>query len=197
MNTIRNSSEHEQYRLLENFWESQVKSKAWLINEIKNQNLLIEKNVYIFGGWHGILAQLLVDTFPKIKTVYSIDIDVDCKIYGNLLSNNDKRIVFITEDMKNFSNYENATLVINTSTEHITEEVYNDWLLNVPTDVPMIVQGNNFYDCPEHIRCHDTLKEFNKNSKLKKILYTDTLECPGPNGSFHRFMTIGYKNERN
>lgn len=193
MNVIRNFSEKQKFRILENFWESQIKSKAWLINEIKNQNLPIEKNIYIFGGWYGILAQLLLDTFPKIKTVYSIDIDFDCKMYGNLLSNNDKRIVFITEDMKNFSSYNNPSLIINTSTEHITQKKYNEWLEKIPNNVPIIVQGNDFYECSEHVRCHDTLEEFNKNNKLTKTLYTDKLECMGPNGLFNRFMTIGYK----
>lgn len=191
MNVIRDSPAEIEYRLLESFWDSQLRSKSWLVNNIKKYIPELSGNVYIMGGWYGILSQLIVDNFRT--SVYNIDLDTSCIKYGGLLSNHDYRIKFLTRDMAKFGNYVNPQLIINTSTEHVTQETYNLWLEKVPSEVPIIIQGNNFYECFDHIRCFDTLEEFNANNLLKNIVYTGTLECMGPNKPFHRFMTIGYK----
>jgi len=191
MNIIRNCNKEIQYRILESFWDSQLRSKSWLINNIKKHIPTLSGNVYVIGGWYGILSQLIVDNFPT--SVYNIDIDDSCIIYGNMLSNNDSRINFITEDMARFNNYIEPNLVINTSTEHVTQDVYDMWLKNIPVGTPVVIQGNNFYECQEHVRCFETLEEFNNNSTLKNIVFTNKLKCMGPNKPFYRFMTIGYK----
>ena len=191
MNVIRDSPAEIEYRLLESFWDSQLRSKSWLVNNIKKYIPELSGNVYIMGGWYGILSQLIVDNFRT--SVYNIDLDTSCIKYGGLLSNHDYRIKFLTRDMAKFGNYVNPQLIINTSTEHVTQETYNLWLEKAPSEVPIIIQGNNFYECFDHIRCFDTLEEFNTNNLLKNIVYTGTLECMGPNKPFHRFMTIGYK----
>lgn len=191
MNVIRDSPAEIEYRLLESFWDSQLRSKSWLVNNIKKYIPELSGNVYIMGGWYGILSQLIVDNFRT--SVYNIDLDTSCIKYGGLLSNHDYRIKFLTRDMAKFGNYVNPQLIINTSTEHVTQETYNLWLEKAPSEVPIVIQGNNFYECFDHIRCFDTLEEFNTNNLLKNIVYTGTLECMGPNKPFHRFMTIGYK----
>jgi hypothetical protein len=191
MNVIRDAPAEIEYRLLESFWDSQLRSKSWLVNNIKKYIPELSGNVYIMGGWYGILSQLIVDNFRT--SVYNIDLDTSCIKYGGLLSNHDYRIKFLTRDMAKFGNYVNPQLIINTSTEHVTQETYNLWLEKAPSEVPIVIQGNNFYECFDHIRCFDTLEEFNTNNLLKNIVYTGTLECMGPNKPFHRFMTIGYK----
>ena len=194
MNAIRNIPDKQQYRLLECFWESQVTSKGWLINTITSLNLVQNGNVYIFGGWYGILASLIKDEFDYTK-VYSIDIDASCKYFSEI-HNIDNRISFITFDMKDYQyNDSNIGIIINTSTEHITQETFDAWMANVPNNIPIILQGNNFYDCEEHIRCTDTLDDFKRINPLKKYIYTGELTCYGPNGPFTRFMSIGYKND--
>lgn len=194
MNAIRNSPDKQQYRLLECFWESQLTSKGWLINTITSLNLVQNGNVYIFGGWYGILASLIKDEFDYTK-VYSIDIDASCKYFSEI-HNIDNRISFITSDMKDYQyNDSNIGIIINTSTEHVTQETFDAWIANVPNNIPIILQGNNFYDCEEHIRCTDTLDDFKRINPLKKYIYTGELTCYGPNGPFTRFMSIGYKND--
>ena len=44
-------------------------------------------------------------------------------------------------------------MVINTSCEHITQEQYNTWLANIPGDVYIVLQSNNFKDHEEHVNC--------------------------------------------
>jgi hypothetical protein len=56
-------------------------------------------------------------------------------------------------------------------------------------NVPIILQGNNFFSCPEHIRCSTNLDDFNKKNPLEKVIYTGELNCV----QFTRYMTIGYK----
>lgn len=194
MNAIRNSPDKQQYRLLECFWESQLTSKGWLINTITSLNLVQNGNVYIFGGWYGILASLIKDEFDYTK-VYSIDIDASCKYFSEIY-NIDNRISFITSDMKDYQyNDSNIGIIINTSTEHVTQETFDAWIDNVPDNIPVILQGNNFYECEEHIRCTETLEDFKKRNPLKKYIYSGELTCSGASEPFTRFMSIGYKND--
>jgi hypothetical protein len=191
MNVIRETSGTNQYRLLENFWASQLRSKAWVINTIKILDLPQDGNVYIFGGWYGILASLIMDNFDY-DIVCSIDIDPNCKVIGELL---DSRIKFVSSDMIYIIKEEitNASLIINTSTEHVSQNTFDIWLNNMPNNVPIILQGNNFFSCKEHIRCTDTLNEFTKINQLNTVIYSDELDCI----QFNRFMNIGYKNDSN
>jgi hypothetical protein len=192
MNVIRNH-QHDiptQYRVLENFWESQIKSKIWLIENIINfrQNKKFS-SVYIFGGWYGILAQLISDNIPN-TTIYSIDQDPHCAIIGKQLCENQSNIHFVTEKMENFSQYSNVdenSLFINTSVEHLTQNIYDTWYNNIPKGSQIILQGNNFFECPEHVRCSKTIDDFIDISKLHKIEMTGTLDCK----QFNRFMVIG------
>jgi hypothetical protein len=191
MNVIRETSGADQYRLLENFWASQIQSKAWLINTIKMLDLPQDGNVYIFGGWYGILASLIKDNFDY-DAVYSIDIDAECEITGKLL---DSRIKFVTSDMTNITKEEiiNASLIINTSTEHISQNTFDTWLNNMPDNVPIILQGNNYFSCEEHVRCSIDLEDFKKMNFLDVIHYEGELDCT----QFTRYMIIGNKNDSN
>lgn len=187
MDIIRETSGPEQYRLLENFWASQIRSKAWLINTLKSLRLLDEGDVYIFGGWYGILGSLIKDSF-LYKNVYSIDIDSTCEHIGKKLDN---RITFITSDMANFSfdNNTNIGLIVNTSTEHVSQQIFDTWLQQMPENVPIILQGNNYFECKEHVRCTTNLSEFIEYNKLQNILFSGELNCE----QFTRFMEIGRK----
>lgn len=193
MNVIRDTSGIEQYRLLENFWESQLKSKAWVINTLKSLDLSITGDVYIFGGWYGVLGSLIKENF-SYERIYSIDIDPSCERMGKKL---DDQISFITVNMVDFTfkNRSNVGLIINTSTEHISQETFDLWMKTLPSNTPIVLQGNNFYECTEHIRCTKNLEDFKNSNLLMQYIYTGELGCQGPTGPFTRFMGIGYKND--
>lgn len=191
MNVVREEIHSpEQFRVLENFWASQLNSKMWLIEHINEQCLLFPgSHIYIFGGWYGILAQLLIQAIPGVK-VTSIDIDPKCAIFGERLKLPDDDIEFITADMQHFTEYTpNTRLIINTSTEHVTQETFDSWLFNVPQNVNVVLQGNNFFACEEHVRCTKTLNDFIRMHDLTKIKFTGELDCI----QFTRFMMIGNK----
>lgn len=190
MNVIR-SHRHDsskQYRILENFWESQINSKVWMLENIQNTNIKFFSSVYIFGGWYGLLAQMISDIYPDVR-IFSIDQDPECAIIGAALANYDPKITFLTEKMEEFSNYEKFPLIINSSVEHLEESVFDKWLGNIPNTTPIVLQGNDFFDCPEHVRCVKTLSEFESITKITAIHMTGILDCK----QFSRFMLIGAK----
>jgi len=191
-NAVRNApTPEQQYRILENFWGSQIRSKSWVINTLKNYYPQIEGNIYIFGGWYGVLAELLNVGIKFSKNIYSIDSDFECIKYGYEIVTNSQKIIFKPGLMEEFTDYKDPGLIINTSTEHITTEIYQSWFDNLPSDVPIIIQGNDLFDCEDHIRCSATLEEFNEINPLKRIIFTDELVC---DYHFKRFMTIGFAN---
>ena len=187
MNVVREHTGKQQKRILENFWESQLKSKAWAINCLKEHNVDGPGDAYIFGGWYGILASLLKDKF-FFNEIYSIDLDPECKIIGPKF---DDRIKFITRDMKQFffDTKRKISLIVNTSTEHVSQNTFDTWLSHMPSQTPILLQGNNFFDCGEHVRCSNNLDDFKKQNHLDIVLFEGELEC----GNFTRFMTLGYK----
>jgi hypothetical protein len=191
MNVVREEIHSpEQFRVLENFWASQLNSKMWLIEHINEQCLLFPgSHIYIFGGWYGILAQLLIQAIPGVK-VTSIDIDPKCAIFGERLKLPDDDIEFITADMQHFTEYSpNTRLIINTSTEHVSQETFDSWLFNVPQNVNVVLQGNDFFACEEHVRCCETIEDFIKINNLNNIKFAGKLDCI----QFTRFMMIGNK----
>jgi hypothetical protein len=192
MNVIRQTEKETQFRVLENFWGSQLTSKSWMIDTVKHVLTLNSGVAYIMGGWYGVSAQFVADNFSELRVV-SVDVDPQAELFGMLMSkyNNsiDPNIQFKTASMERFTEYQNASIIINTSTEHITQESFNLWKNNLPEDVPIVLQGNNLFNCDDHIRCSEDLDAFNEMNPLSKIVFTDDLLCD----TFHRFMTIGYK----
>lgn len=187
MNVIREHKGKQQSRILENFWESQLKSKAWAINCLKENKIDGPGDAYIFGGWYGILASLVKDKF-FFNEVYSIDIDPECKIIGPKF---DDKINFITRDMRSFhfDTKRKISLIVNTSTEHVSQTTFDVWLQHMPPHTPILLQGNNFFECGEHVRCSTTIDQFKKQNPLDVVLFEGELNC----GNFTRFMTLGYK----
>jgi len=186
MNVVRNNSGSVQYRILESFWESQITSKQWIIDVLKHQNIQWSGTVYIFGGWFGVLGGMLKDEFPNFSDICSIDINPDVEKIGKKMNPD---IRFVTSDMKDFCYTETPSLIINTSTEHIEQDVFDVWMKNIPKFVPVVLQGNNFFECVEHVRCSKNINDFKKMNFMDSTKYAGELDCK----QFTRYMTIGYK----
>lgn len=153
------------------FWESQMQSKAWLLSQldpVDEKNWWYD-NIYVFGGWYGVFTQILLEHIP-CGIAYNIDIDYKCALVGNSINAHGEKFMPVTAPMEEFyekmpevGKYHYNTfknLIINTSTEHVTQEVYEKWAADIPDRSKVILQGNNLSGISSHIRTFDTLEEW-------------------------------------
>jgi hypothetical protein len=184
MQAIRQSS--DPMRTMDAFWQGQLKSKEWLITNLrKNVNKVV--SIDIHGGWVGVLASMLFQSDIYITNIRSIDIDPSCESIANMMNKQEEmagRFRAVTADMCAIRS--DADVIINTSCEHITQDQYDLWLSGMPHNSLIVLQSNN-YNIPEHIRIAQDLEEFKLQSGLKNILYAGELELP----LYKRFMIIG------
>jgi hypothetical protein len=190
MDAVRNSKDRD--RVLESFWKGQVRSKVWLIENLK-QHVEFPRGyrVAIYGGWNGVLANLLFNSGIGMDYVTSVDIDPNCEEIASTVNKVHEmrgRFRAVTADMCEYT-VEDADIVINTSCEHITQEQYDRWLSNQPIDSLIILQSNN-YDIKEHIRISKSLEEFQNLSNIE-VLWKGELRLP----LYTRYMLIGKKFE--
>ena len=186
---IRNSSDRD--RVLECFWGGQLKSKSWLIEHVSHHCNVKNAKIVVYGGWYGVLSTMLFNSSLGIKNITSVDIDPKCEEIANTMNKRyemEGRFTAVTEDMCTHQPDKDTYMVINTSCEHITQEQYNTWLANIPDDVYIVLQSNNFKDHEEHVNCMSDLGEFKRKSKLKVDL-EEELELP----KYKRFLICGRK----
>ncbi len=133
-------------RLLDCFWQSQVQSKKWIIDTLVKEAYWRGSmgDIVIFGGWYGVLAQMLHQQFGG--KYISVDNDPSCEEVFDRINTSNK-IVFKNGCMSDYDYSDSVFLdmVINTSTEHVSQEVYAQWWENVPKGTKYIIQGNNFF----------------------------------------------------
>lgn len=198
MNAIRNLDSHDdRTRALDALWMGQLSSKGWLVNNLIDYVASdIPVNIYIFGGWIGILGSMLLQTDKlTIGKIRSIDIDPWCESIADTVNKrfemDDWRFKARTADMSTYD-YEwniDPNIVINTSSEHVTQLVYDTWYNKIPNGSFIVVQGNNFFNCNEHIRCSHNLNEFNDMNHVNNPLFTGELKTD----MYIRYMSLWIK----
>jgi hypothetical protein len=145
-------------------------------------------SVAIMGGWVGVLASMLFQSTLPIKHITSVDIDDLCRstaVQMNKLEEMEGRFTAITADMTDISI--TADVIINTSCEHLTQNQYDAWLCAMPHDSFIVLQSNN-YIIPEHIRTHNSVKEFKETSHIN-VIWEGELVLP----LYTRYMLLGKK----
>ena len=179
-------------RYMDCFWQSQLISKMHLLNVLVDTKPYLG-NTFIFGGWYGVLAQLIMDDRDLHPTkIYSIDKDPECEWIVNDVVKN-RLVKPVTADMVSYEYPIRPSTVINTVTEHITQEQYDIWWNNLPPKTFYVLQGNNFWDSSDHIRCANDLDEFKRINNCTYNIGEAQWPCPGPSGEFLRFMVWSVK----
>ena len=183
MQAIRQSN--NPMRTMDAFWAGQLKSKEWLINNLKTH---IDKDVTIdiHGGWVGVLASMIFQSGITCKSIRSIDIDPHCNHIATMMNKGEEiagKFCAVTADMCSIRS--DADVIINTSCEHITQDQYDLWLSGMPYNSLLVLQSNN-YDIPEHIRIAKDLEEFKAQCSIN-VLWAGELELP----LYTRWMVIG------
>jgi hypothetical protein len=185
MQAIRQSP--DPMRTMDAFWSGQLKSKEWLI---KNLRPHVKKfiSVDIHGGWVGALASMLFQSDVPVLNIRSVDIDPTCEpiaINMNKIEEMVGKFHAVTANMCEIRS--DADVVINTSCEHITQDDYDLWLSGMPQNSLLVLQSNN-YDIPEHVRTAQDLEEFKTQCNIN-VLWAGALELP----LYTRWMVIGKK----
>jgi hypothetical protein len=185
MQAIRQSP--DPMRTMDAFWSGQLKSKEWLIKNLRKQ---VKKfvTVDIHGGWVGTLASMLFQSDVPVMSIRSIDIDPSCEpiaVNMNKIEEMVGKFQAITADMCSITS--DADVIINTSCEHITQEQYETWLSRRNKDQLLVLQSNN-YKIDEHVRTADSLSGFMEQSHVD-IIWSGELTLP----LYTRYMVIGKK----
>lgn len=183
MQAIRQSP--DPMRTMDAFWSGQLKSKEWLIENLrKNVNKFV--SIDIHGGWVGVLASMLFQSDIYITNIRSVDLDPTCEPIATMMNKKEEivgKFRAITADMCNIRS--DADVIINTSCEHITQDQFDLWKTGMPHNSLLVLQSNN-YDIPEHVRTAATLEEFKTQCNIN-VLWAGELELP----LYKRFMIIG------
>ncbi len=183
MQAIRQSP--DPLRTMDAFWSGQLKSKEWLITNLRKHVTKVV-SVDIHGGWVGTLASMLFQSNIVCSHIRSIDIDPSCEPIANMMNKGEEivgKFRAVTADMCNIRS--DADVVINTSCEHITQDQYDLWLSGMPYNSLVVLQSNN-YNIPEHVRIANSLEEFKEQSHVN-VLWSGELELP----MYKRWMIIG------
>ena len=76
-------------------------------------------------------------------------------------------------------------IVIDTIVEHFKD--HGEWVKTLPNNAIIVLQGNDMFDVPDHVNCHNTLEEFIESCGLNNIIWSGELnlyKCT-------RYMAIG------
>ena len=186
----------------------QLKSKFWLIDILKQKNLLKLGNVFLCAGWYGFLPYFLLSdknfsiqrmfNFEKDPLSVSVSEDLNHRFIkdGWKFKATLKDILNLNYDEAQFDTLKangdaqaltvSPDTIINTSCEHM--DLFSKWWNKLPQKKLIILQSNNFFELKEHINCISSLKAFKKQAPLE-LIYEGELDLK----QYKRFMLIGYK----
>ena len=191
------------------FSQGQIKSKMWLLEELKKLKLDLG-TVFLCAGWYGTLATMLFESKIKVDKIRSFDIDESCvevaEIFNKPWFVDEWKFKSITDDIMNidydkhvwqfWSNKNNRMsrpitdvpdTIINTSCEHIHD--FELWYNKIPKGKLIILQGNDYFELNEHVNCSADQDSFSEKAPMTDTLYLGTIDC----GKYKRFMKIGLK----
>lgn len=192
--TLRQLPDSDRTRLLESLWRGQLDSKQWLVQALNDTvTSTLPQNIYIMGGWTGILASLVFQgaQFP-VNKIRSIDLDPWCVSIADSVCKpwemDQWRFKAVCADMADYEYQSDLPpqIVINTSTEHVTLAVYQQWLSRLPQGVLAVIQGNDYYSHPQHVRCARDLDDFCEINCVRDPVYRGQLQTP----QYTRFMAL-------
>ena len=161
------------------FNKNQYKCKKWLVDCLNNYEYHFKNktkdsiDIAVLGGWYGLTAKLLKNYFAvkQIRNIYSYE--------------------FVEMDIKDLEIAEKSfSIIINTSCEHMEQEIINQTIAKAPKETLFVLQSNNYIEIDEHINCSASLQDFADKFKdnLKNVkMYELDME------KYTRFMLIGAK----
>lgn len=180
----------ERESLVAAFDEVQVRSKLWLIDELARVVDLARVELLVLGAWYGTLAVLcnLRLAHPPARML-CVDLDphpcqIGQQVIGSLYPNIEYRCVdAMAYDYAALAGP--ATVVVNTICEHLPDIA--GWWHRLSAGQLVVLQTNNYFPCPDHVNCVNTLDEMKEQTPLSEVLFEGVLSL----SLFDRFMLIG------
>ena len=191
----------------DHFSRGQIKSKLWMMEELRN---VVSGNelgiVVLYGGWYATIAHFFFKFFSPSK-LYSIDLDsttVDIADGFNIRhgERNEWQFKAFAQDVNSITYDEEGkftlpdddrldnltikpTVVINTSCEHMNEE----WFYNLPDGQFVALQTNDYFANEQHTNCVNGINEALAKYKFSEVYFSGELDTQ----LYNRFMIIGKK----
>jgi hypothetical protein len=167
--------------------DDHIKCKEWLASELLNIYYKIyfkDPKILVGGGWTGLMAHLLDETFTNASSILSVDLLQHHKDVGTQI------FPYIKFDTTNVFEYslQDFDIFVSTAVEHFNREELQFFLQDKPVEVICALQSNNWYDIEDHTNCSDTLEDFIEYLPLKKIIYSGSKRMMD---TYDRFMVIG------
>jgi hypothetical protein len=189
------------------FSRGQLRSKLWLIAELKKLNLELG-TVFLCAGWYAVLAVMLFENNIKLTKIRSFDMDIStvdiAEVFNIPWVADDWKFKAVHHDILKI-NYEGhiynvkrtdgtscklhdvPDTIINTSCEHIAN--FKQWYDKIPNGKLLILQANDFIEVEEHSNCYGSITEFGIATPMSVVLFEGELQLE----KYKRFMRIGYK----
>lgn len=182
----------------------QVRSKLWMIDELKKIIDGPVGNVVFYGGWYNFLAHMLYENFDIYK-IFSLDLDEKVvspskRLYAkefeenrfvplvadvNKLRWNKNVLSYLSNEKLSLVELDKINLVINTSCEHMD----NSWFENLPDGTMVVLHTNDYFSNPQHVNCCHDIAEAKQKYPMSEFYYAGELDTV----LYNRFMLIGIK----
>lgn len=183
----------------ESFQHGLVSSKLWLCEELE-KHIGSHATVHILGSWTNLLSFMMIVRKPHFyKEFHGYDIDVESTEIADKICDTWKHEspkVYnhtINVDTINFSDFDESSIFINTSTEHMENDV---WFDNIPKNRLVCVQSSDvsIIEHPWYIKqVAKDLDSFKNRFDFDTVLYAGTKRIQYTDWGFNRFMVIGIK----
>ena len=179
---------HVLKRVLDSMNDSQLVSKAWMVEQISHTNIKARR-IALLGGWFATYTLQVLHDHMIFDYVENYEIDMGIKNISYKLNNRFYKNDTYKYNKRNvsFEPINNGfDLVINTSCEHMIP--VSSWRkLNPNFTGDLVLQSSNM-EAPDHINCVNSVEELAEQAMIMNVYYMGEKELP--NGS-KRFMVIG------
>lgn len=202
--------------LNEHFSRGQVRSKLWMIDELKK--IVVDDSgldyrphlgtVVQYGGWYATVAQLLFQNFD-IKKYISLEKDMNCvqmaDDFNYVQCYNQWQFKSVWQDVDQITYDDEASFIIGTQNQEgnnveiwvqpnlvintSCEHMDETWFERLPLDTLVCLQTNDYFSNSQHINCVKNVKEAKKKYPMRTVYYEGELDTK----LYNRFMLIGKK----
>ena len=169
----------------------QVGSKLWLIDELGRHCDLSASSLVMLGAWYGILPLIInwrLANPPRQMVCIDSDpavCEAGARMIGSLYAHIEYRCADAMELDYSGLDTRYPPVVINTICEHLPDLA--GWWGRIPHGQLVVVQNNNYTECPDHINCVHSTEQFRQQCPLSELLFEGALHFP----ELDRFMLIG------